>query len=250
MKKILILFLLITTAGVAQNDSLELSTTTKAVHLREVPRHNLVVDFGIIQPSGNFKDIARTGLNIGAEYVYYTNKHLGLGVSVRHQYNEFGYLDFQNDAQTTASQNNYSNTSIAIGPTYSFTKNRFQMDLFAKAGVALLKNPDNRITEVGIGNTLVFSSDAANDSSSSAYIEGGLRFNYYFRRSVQVFFSPVYGTTLGKPLAYSIRDDSSTAPIRPNVLKTINVSNLMFNIGIKIALTKEYSNGENRYDGD
>jgi hypothetical protein len=246
MIKLTHLFLLVATCTFAQTDSLKIKKNNDAVHLREIPRNNLVLDFGITQPSGNYGDIARAGLQIGAEYVYYSNKHLGYSISLRHQYNEFGYLNFQNDGATSVTQNDYSNTSIAIGPTYSHTKKRFQLDVFAKFGVAFLNHPENNISQVGIGNTQIFSSDAQNEQVSSAYIEGGLRFNYYFRRSVQVFFSPQYNTTLGNPIGYSYRDDNSTALIQPQIFKNINASNLIFSVGVKIALDKKYSNGELR----
>ena len=249
MKKITLLLLLFTAAtAMGQADSLKTEPFKDAVHLREVPRMNLVIDLGVTQPLSDYGDVARSGLNIGAEYLYYTNKHLGLGISLRHQYIEFGYLDFQTDDSTATTNNNWTNTSIAIGPTYSYTQGRFQFDAFVKGGVAFLNSPENSISQIGIGNTQVFSSDNENSSSSSAYLEGGLRFNYYFRRSVQLFFSPQYNTTLGDPIAYSYRDDSSTAPIQPNLLKKLNASNLIFNVGVKIAIGKEYSNGEWRND--
>ncbi|WP_292889368.1 autotransporter outer membrane beta-barrel domain-containing protein [Nonlabens sp.] len=249
MKKLTLCIVVFVAAfGLAQTDSSQQKAIQDAVHLREVPRYNLIIDLGITQPTANYGDVARSGLQIGAEFSYYTNKHLGLGISIRHQSNEFGFLDFQNDDRTSVTSNNWTNTSIAIGPTYSFTKGRFQFDAFAKTGVAFLNTPENTVSEIGIGNTQVFSNDTANESASSAYLEGGLRFNYYFRRSVQVFFSPQYHTTLGKPIAYSYRDDTSNAPIPPNLFKKINASNLIFSIGIKIALGKEYSNAEMRID--
>jgi hypothetical protein len=246
MIKITLLLLFVTTSTFAQTDSLKIKRTPEAVHLREIPRSNLVIDLGITQPNGEYGAIARAGLQIGAEYVYYTNKKLGLGISLRHQYNEFGYQDFQDDDNTSVTRNDYTNTTIAIGPTYSHTKKRFQFDVFAKIGVAFLNHPKNSISQIGIGNTQVFSSDVQNEQVSSAYLEGGLRFNYYFRRSVQVFFSPQYNTTLGSPIAYSYRDDTSTAIIRPMIFKNINASNLIFSVGVKIAIGKKYSNGELR----
>ncbi|AGC78479.1 outer membrane protein with beta-barrel domain [Nonlabens dokdonensis] len=248
MKNTTLLLLLVCSMSLAQVDSLNQDTFKDPVHLREVPRHNLIIDLGVAQPAGDFKDVSRSGLNLGAEYGYYFNKKVGLGVSLRHQYNEFGYLDFRNDENTAVSDNNYTNTSIAIGPTYSFTKKRFQFDVFAKAGVAFLNNPENSISQVGIGNSMPFSSDNENSSSSSMYIEGGLRFNYYFRRSVQVFFSPQFNTTLGNPLSYSYRDENATTVIQPALKNDINISNILFNVGVKIAIGKEYSNGEDRLD--
>ncbi len=246
--KMFTLILLVCSMCTAQIDSLNQNEFKDPVHLREIPRHNLIIDLGVTQPAGDFKDISRSGLNIGAEYAYYLNNKIGLGVSLRHQYNEFGYLDYRNDENTAVSDNNYTNTSIAIGPTYSYTKKRFQFDVFAKAGVAFLNNPENRISQIGIGNTIPFSSDNENSSSPSMYIEGGLRFNYYFRRSVQVFFSPQFNTTFGNPLSYFYNDENATTVIPSYQKNDINVSNILFNVGVKIAIGKEYSNGEKRLD--
>ena len=248
MKKIAFFILLVSTTAIAQTDSLTTSNYEDALHLREIPRHNLILDLGIAQPTGDYADIARAGLGLGMEYLYYTNKKLGFGISLRHQYNEFGYIDFQNDSSTGVTNNNWTNTSISVGPTYSYTRNRFQFDAFLKGGIAFLNNPENSVSQIGIGNTQIFSSDTENSSSSSAYIEGGLRFNYYFRRSVQVFFSPQFNTTLGNPIKYTTRDNTDATVIQPNISSQINMSNLIFNVGIKIAIGKVYSSGELRID--
>lgn len=248
MKYVPLIILLVCSISKAQIDSLDQNEFKDPVHLREVPRHNFIIDLGVTQPHGDFKDVSRSGLNLGAEYVYYFNNKIGLGVNLRHQYNEFGYLDFRNDGNTAVTDNSYTNTSLAVGPAFSYTKNRFQLDVFAKAGVAFLNNPENNISQTGIGNSMPFTSDNENSSTSSLYIEGGLRFNYYFRRSVQVFFSPQFNTTLGDPLSYSYREENATTVIQPTINKEINISNLLFNVGVKIAIGKEYSNGEKRID--
>ncbi len=251
MKKIALLLLLICSIAFSQ-DELTQVKPSEAVHLREVPRHNMLLELGVTQPTSDFGDVARAGLNIGLDYTYYTNKYIGLSAGVRHQYNQFGYLDTDVNQENEISSNNYTTTSIAIGPTFSYTKNRFQLDAFFKGGLAFYNNPDNTVVNNEIQDApsrIFYQSDQANSKSSSAYIEGGLRFNYYFRRSVQLFFSPQYNTTLGNPIGYNFLDENSTSFI-PEEVRTVNASNLMFNFGIKIALTPEYSSGEDRYDGD
>lgn len=251
MKKTALLLLLTCTAVFSQDD-LKQVKPSEAVHLREIPRHNLLMDLGITQPVGDFKDISRAGLNIGLDYTYYITKNLGLSSGIRLQSNQFGYLDADTDPENEITKQAYTNTSIAIGPTFSYTINRFQLDAFFKGGVGFYNNPTNRVDNVDSSGALVatlFQSDAANSKDSSAYIEGGLRFNYYFRRSVQLFFSPQWNTTLGNPLGYNFQAPESTT-FTPQEVKTLNASNLIFSFGIKIALTPEYSSGEDRYDGD
>ncbi|GAL75779.1 hypothetical protein JCM19275_1662 [Nonlabens ulvanivorans] len=121
-----------------------------------------------------------------------------------------------------------------------------------KGGIAFCNNPDNVVSNNELQDaptTILYQSDAANSKSASAYLEGGLRFNYYFRRSVQLFFSPQYNTTLGNPIGYNYIDENSTTFI-PEEVRTINASNFTLNFGIKIALSPEYTSGEDRYDGD
>ncbi|MGJ8684296.1 MAG: autotransporter outer membrane beta-barrel domain-containing protein [Nonlabens sp.] len=251
MKNIALLLLLISSIAFSQDELTQVSPR-EAVHLREIPRHNMLLELGVTQPTGDYGDIARAGLNIGIDYTYQVNKFLGLSAGIRHQYNQFGYLDSDVDENNFITSNNYTTNSVAIGPTYSYTKGRFQLDTFFKGGVAFYNNPDNRVVNGDPQDSIVevlYTSDAANSKSSSAYIEGGLRFNYYFRRSVQVFFSPQYSTSLGNPIGYNFQGADSTT-MTPQEVKTINTSNLMFNFGIKIALSPEYSSGEYRDDSE
>ncbi|EAS18879.1 hypothetical protein BBFL7_00324 [Flavobacteria bacterium BBFL7] len=251
MKKIALLLLLVSSIVFSQDELKQVKPET-AVHLREIPRHNLALAFGVAQPFGDYSDVARSGLNVGLDYTYYTNKYLGLSAGLRHQYNEFGYLDTDTNPQNVISSNNYMTTSITVGPTFSYTKNRFQLDVMFKGGMAFYNNPENAVINNELQDApsrVLYQSDDANSKSASAFIEGGLRFNYYFRRSVQLFFSPQLNTTLGKPYGYNFLDESSTS-FNPEEVRTINASNFTLNFGIKIALTPEYTSGEDRYDGD
>jgi len=251
MKNITLLLLLACTVAISQ-DHLKQEKPNKAVHLREIPRHNLLMDLGITQPTGDYKDVAKAGLHIGLDYTYYINKNLGLSSGIKLQTNQFGYLDSDTNPENEITNQAYRTISVAIGPTYSHTINRFQFDAFFKAGVAFYNNPSNRVTNFELQDApdrILYQSDSANSSPSSAYIEGGLRFNYYFRRSVQVFFSPQWNTTLGNPIGYNFLDIEGTS-FNPEEVRTINASNLVFSLGVKIALSPEYSSGENRYDGE
>lgn len=251
MKNITLLLLLISTISFSQEELTQV-IPNDAVHLREIPRHNLLLELGVAQPSGDYGSIARSGLNLGLDYTYYIHKYIGLSAGLRHQYNQFGFKDTDVDLNNVITNNNYTTTSLVIGPTFSYTKNRFQLDAFFKGGVGFYNNPTNSVQNNDASGSLVavlYRSDAANSKDSSAYIETGLRFNYYFRRSVQVFFSPQWNTSLGNPIGYTYLDAQSTNFI-PEEVRTINASNIIFNVGVKIALTPEYSSGEYRVDED
>jgi len=238
-KKFVILAMILITVHSAHSqnviDSLQGSQENKELplHIREVPRHNLLIDFGILQSTGDYADVARTGLNINLGYDYYFNKNFALSGSLRHAYNEFG-IDVED--QTPFSDNNdgnYSKTSIAAGFNLSLRDNRFQFDTFLRGGIAFINTPNQLIGTMG--DIVLFQSDPNESASSSGYGELGVRFNYYFRKQVQLYFSPMYSTTFSEPVEFTL-----------NGRQNVNMSNLHFNVGIKIALGKTYSNGEKR----
>lgn len=234
MKNFFYLFLFFTTTALSQADS----TFVDAVHLREIPKHNLALDLGITQPLGDFSAFAGSGLSMGLTYEWYTNKNWGTSIALRHQSNQFVAREATiiiEEANTS-----YAHTSIALGPVYSHTKNRFQLDIAPRLGAVLLNRANSgQFARQDMGTNLFpLRLDRDASSSSAFYGEITVRFNYYFRRSVQVFVAPTYTTTLGKPYRYDSFPTNAS----------INPSNLIFNLGIKIALGPTYSNGELRDD--
>lgn len=233
MKKMIILFLCSCLFSYSQQDT----TLVDALHLREVPKHNLAIDLGIAQPLGDYGQFAGSGLSIGVVYDLYTNKNWGYSVSLRHQGNQ-NLIDKGNPPVYINAQD-YAHTSIAAGGVYSYTKNRFQLDVSSRLGLQFLNRPDsgdfNGPAIIDFQSTLLNGSASKN---TALYAEIGLRFNYYFRRSVQVYASPLFTSTVGNPYQY----DSNTGSAQ------VNPQNIIFNVGVKIAIGKQYSNGELRDD--
>lgn len=208
------------------------------VHLREIPRHNLLISGGILQPLGNYGDISKSGLNVKLGYERYFNKNIGISTAISHSYNEFYSALSEAESMIVNTANNFTNTSLELGGVYTVRDNRFQLDTFLRGGISFLNNPENEVIESTLANDIpILTSDnnASKDTALSATV--GVRFNYYFRKQVQLFFSPTYSTTLGDAIVYN---DALGKTINANM------SNLNFNIGIKIALGKTYSNGEQR----
>ncbi len=222
---------------VEENDEIPL-------HVREVPRHNLSVGFGVSQPMGEFKNVAGAGLNIGVSYEYYFIKNLALSVGFNHAYNEFRANDQEtNEAAGVREIANYQKASLSLGPLLTLRDNRFQFDAYGRLGYSFLNtDPKQAITPVAqplIGQFPEFNLYQPEESEDgSIYTELGLRFNYYFRKQVQLFFNPAFASTFGEPVAFTRGSESFG----------INMTNFHFNIGVKIALGKEYSNGETRVD--
>ncbi|MDP5077305.1 MAG: autotransporter outer membrane beta-barrel domain-containing protein [Nonlabens sp.] len=233
MKNICYLLMFLTVIAVAQQDS----TYIDAVHLREIPKHNLAVDLGVAQPLGDFNDFAGSGLSIGLTYEKYNNKNWGTSIALRHQSNQS--IARNANVVFEGSNTTYEHTSIALGPVYSYTNNRFQVDIAPRLGILFLNAPLDERYANAVGDILYpLELDRANSSRRSLYGEVTVRFNYYFRRSVQVYAAPTFTTAFGEPYNY--------LSFPENV--AVNPSNFIFNIGVKIAIGPKYSNGELRDD--
>lgn len=236
------LFLLAVSIGYAQESG---SDEEVPLHVREVPRHNFSVGFGVSQPMGNFQDVAGAGLNIGVSYDYHFNKNFALCVGFNHAYNEFRANSRDlNEAARARAISNYQKANFSVGPQLTLRDNRFQFDAYARAGYAFLNNDNKQVIQpapqpslIAIPENFVLY-DQDNSDDGALYTEVGLRFNYYFRKQVQLFFNPAFASTLGKPLGFTQDADNFE----------INMTNLHFNIGVKISLGKVYSNGEERVD--
>ncbi|MGB3590530.1 MAG: autotransporter outer membrane beta-barrel domain-containing protein [Nonlabens sp.] len=244
MKYLTLFFILLAIGANAQIDEITkgVDSAQIPVHLREIPRHNIVVTAGIAQPLGDYKFAANAGLNLGVGYDYYFNKSFGLSSQLSHSYNEYGIARANFTDLTIQGDDNFTATSITMGAQYSYTSRRFQLDLFARGGVAFLNEINNTASATGAGDIIVnvFDYNANESLSTAAVIESGLRLNYYFRRNVQLFFSPQVTTTLGDSITYNTGIN--------NDLSTVNFANLTFNVGLKFSLGKTYSNGEQRLD--
>lgn len=208
------------------------------VHLREIPISNLSIDLGISQPAGKYGDISRSGLSAGVTYDVYFNKNIGLSSALKHTYNETAFESFRG-----SSNENESVTSLTTGLIATVTRQRFQIDGFLRAGIGFIDANDG--TYKSLNDNKFY--NASSIENTSFVTTAGLRFNYYFRRSVQVFFSPQYETTIGKPSNYEILEPG----IIPSTIvenRDLNIANFTLSIGVKIALGPTYTNGELRDD--
>jgi hypothetical protein len=234
MKKNIILLLLVSATAVAQQDS----TFVEPVHLREIPKHNLAIDIGITEPVSNYNAFAGSGLSVGLTYERYKNKDWGTSIALRHQSNRFVFREANIILEEPSTS--YTHTSLAVGPVYTHTTNRFQIDIAPRLGAILLNRPNDGRASMQINEEMFapINLDKEASKNSAFYGELTVRFNYYFRRSVQVYFAPTYTTALGKPYRYKAFPAN----------ESINPSNLIFNLGVKITLGPAYSNSELRDD--
>ncbi|WP_194850447.1 autotransporter outer membrane beta-barrel domain-containing protein [Nonlabens antarcticus] len=238
-QKLLLLLFLFPILVIAQTDDAELP-----LHLREIPKHNLSIDLGIAEPTGDYGNVARTGLTAGIVYDGYFNKNIGLSLGLHHGYNETAFTMQPNGP----SPQNESFTQITAGVVMSKTINRFQVDGFARLGILFLDVNDTNGFASTNDDRFHFINGDTDDSSMVTH--AGLRFNYYFRRGTQIYFSPQFLTSLGKPLVYntSIERLSSNPTDLQGFRRESNLSNLLFTLGVKFAIGRKYTSGELRDD--
>jgi len=216
------------------------------VHLKEIPKHNLSLDLGIQQPLGNYGNLALSGTTIGLGGSTYFNKHWGIS----------GGLKLANNVSALTNVNNnerfddWRQINVSLGSVYSHTLNRFQIDIFLRGGISFIDLDDSNDFSTTSDTIGPFTSElfliSENSKDTAVLLESGVRFNYYFRRSVQLFFSPQFSTTLNNPLLFKQTIDQDQNTLTPE--QSMNISNLVLSVGIKIALSPQYSNGNYRVD--
>ncbi len=233
----LLLFATIATAQNQASDSIPL-------HLRELPRHQLSASLGIAQPLGDFKSIAGSGLAVGLDYEYYLDNKWGISVGARHASYQSAF-----DRIDGSSFDNERLTSITLGPVLSIQWNRFQIDALARGGIGFLD------LNQSLGGFFMFETLIIPEEINTAFTaDAALRFNYYFRRSTQLFFSVQYQSTISKPIDYNVSADfdfdklSIIGPLEPRYNQSIDLSGLALSVGVKIALGRKYTSGELRVD--
>lgn len=210
------------------------------VHLREIPKYNLSIETGITQPLGDYRIAARSGSQLGVVGSWYLNKHWGLSLGLKRQNNTSALIE----STTQDRSGNFQSNLFTAGAVYSYTKNRFQIDGFVRAGINQLNYDDEFRFYDSEFNNEGYTINNDQTEEWAAAIELGLRFNYYFRRSVQLFVSPQWHSTLNRPLG--LVQTRGLGTLSNNT--PVHITNLSLNLGIKIALNPIYSNGERRID--
>lgn len=210
------------------------SVFTKPLWVREVPRYDAVLGFGFLEPTGDYADVARSGLNIGAGVEYHATRKLGISFTGRYIFQDFGFKGFESGE---GGGDAHKQIVVAAGPLVSLPFGRFQIDAYGRGGLMFLNNPDQVAIREGQGANLFLLADRS--SSTATYLDAGVRFIYYFRTNVQLFVAPGFMTTLGDPVTYL-----RTTEVGNSTRFRVNPSNFYLNLGLKISLGKRYSNGE------
>jgi len=166
---------------------------------------------------------------------YFLGNKFGLGVDARYIYNGINKQDsfkfenghFGTDYRTKARFRDYLFT---LGPTYKFSKNKFQLEAYVRGGIMMQYFPEYVRTMTyrdAKGNTTLYDpkwteNDSTNKANSWAGL-GGLRFNYLISPKVAVFAHVDYVQTFGnkfgnKPSQFAVKNSVEILPVESNTI--------------------------------
>lgn len=210
---------------------------------------SLDIEGGINIPTGDFKDYATNGYQVGLMLNKGVYKNLGLGVSAN--YSHFGIKD-----NFESLDKSWTNISFGIGPQYTLPINMFFIQLYGHIGMSLIKTPgltkdaDNipdyfdKFDE-GFFNTFNLESKNITDFHTDI----GIKLGAQLSSKVRLFIGSSYNTSLSNPVKYSSRDISKafhpSGEIETDVIrstpfeeKSLAFSSFNVNAGISFNLGK------------
>ncbi len=191
---------------------------------------------GISQPVDKYKKIGDTKLGFHSGLFidkYFKGNKFGLGIDARFIQNGINTADsvkFANGYIGTDYKNSkrFQDYLFTFGPTYKFTKNAFQAELYLRGGVMMQNFPEYTTTLTyrnALGtfnhNTKFTVNDASNKANSWAGV-GGLRLNYMISPRIALFAHADYVQTFGmsfgnKPSRFTIERSVEHTPIDPAI---------------------------------
>ena len=169
---------------------------------------SLDIEGGINIPTGDFKDYATNGYQVGLMLNKGVYKNLGLGVSAN--YSHFGIKD-----NFESLDKSWTNISFGIGPQYTLPINMFFIQLYGHIGMSLIKTPGltkdaenipdyfDKFDE-GFFNTFNLESKNITDFHTDI----GIKLGAQLSSKVRLFIGSSYNTSLSNPVKYSSRDIS------------------------------------------
>ncbi len=169
---------------------------------------SLDIEGGINIPTGDFKDYATNGYQVGLMLNKGVYKNLGLGVSAN--YSHFGIKD-----NFESLDKSWTNISFGIGPQYTLPINMFFIQLYGHIGMSLIKTPGltkdaenipdyfDKFDE-GFFNTFNLESKNITDFHTDI----GIKLGAQLSSKVRLFIGSSYNTSLNSFIKYSSRDIS------------------------------------------
>jgi hypothetical protein len=183
-----------------------------------------VGDFGSNTLANEEAGFAKTGFNVGVQYVYKLGKNLGVGAGA--------FYNFFNASKSVSIPNNGGSTSVSldhwqyyglvIGPTVTVDLDeQVSLDLRAMAGIASANAP-----RVKLQNTAL----VKEDWSSTSVLQGGANLRVKMNNSRLYIFANMDFTYLYPDFTVTSYDNSFTEKIK----QRMSVLNLTGGVGFRL----------------
>ncbi|NGF55275.1 OmpA family protein [Parapedobacter sp. SGR-10] len=161
---------------------------------------------------------------------YFSGNKFGIGVDARYIYNEINKQDsfkFENGHFGTDYRNKtrFQDFLFTLGPTYKFSKNKFQLEAYVRGGIMMQYFPEYVRTMTytdALGNATLYDpkwTENGPDNRANSWAGlGGLRFNYVISPKIAVFahadYVQTFGTKFGsKASQFTVKNSVEIQPV-------------------------------------
>ncbi len=214
-----------------------MSQTISELNHRKMNTDGFSIDFygGITNPTNDIKPFVQQGNTAGITFRKKINNNLSLDVSGN-------YNSFSVNNESSITMDNWSSSSLSIGPQYTFNFLAFSVGLYGKLGLSFLKIPT---TVLHFQDTDIITDKIENRKSAS--IDGRLGINAAFEifEGISLTGNFDYSTVLNNKIEHFTRDLSSAINEKgrinydvanqiPFESGNIEFSSMNFSIGISI----------------
>jgi len=213
---------------------------------------------GLSSPQGDFKKLSDNGSVFGLSIDKYLSSKFALGLDINYQLTAFkNKIDYSiipsPSVVKTLENGTWSNATLTFGPTYSFGNQKFNTEIYTKAGVSFVKSPSSTTTlsHPAFQDFDIF--DLKEQQVTSFGLTSGIRFNYSINEKIALFINPQYVIS-GAEINYYYKDptiayfpgidgaddyyDPGVLLENPGIEAVVKPSYFNLNFGVKISLEK------------
>ena len=167
---------------------------------------------GLSSPQSDFKNLSDTGYSLGLSIDRYLSSKFALGLDLNYQSTGFknglDYSIIPNPYGVLSNvQGEWSSTNITFGPTYKLGNSKIETEIYAKAGVSMVKSPNERLIFTGASFPDFEIFDLREQNVTSFALTSGIRFSYPLNNKVSFFVNPQYIIS-GAEINYYYKDPS------------------------------------------
>lgn len=207
----------------------------------------IVPYLGLSTTQSDFKDLSENGFVLGLSLDKYLSSKFALGLDINYQANDFkNSIDYSSIPSTfgvlSNDVNKWSTATISLGPTYKIGGEKFNLELFLKGGLSMVKVPAQSTTFSGGGVQYLNILELKEESKSSFGITSGVRLNYAISNSLSFFVNPQYVLSASE-IGFFHKDITTEGVANPDLLVQdggqlcyVKPSYLNVNAGLKFNL--------------